>query len=119
MRDEDFFWSGVDEGRLLAQKCAACGTLRHPPAPMCGTCNALGWEPHALSGRGRIFSWLISKHPTQPDAEPRTVILVDLDEGLRMVSNLRGGDTPAIGATVGVFFADIGGARLPQFRIAP
>jgi uncharacterized OB-fold protein len=118
MRDEDFFWTGVDEGRLVAQKCTGCGTLRHPPSPMCANCQSLGWAPQILSGRGRIFSWLISRHPTKPDAAPRTVILVDLEEGPRMVSNLQGEGAPEIGAAVELFFAYVGGARLPQFRIA-
>lgn len=118
MRDEDFFWAGVDEGRLVAQKCTGCGTLRHPPSPMCANCQSLDWEAQPLSGRGRIFSWLISKHPTEPDAAPRTVILVDLEEGPRLVSNLQGEGVPEIGAPVELFFADVGGARLPQFRIA-
>jgi uncharacterized OB-fold protein len=116
MRDEDFFWAGVDDGRLVAQKCTGCDTLRHPPSPMCANCQSLEWDVQAISGRGRIYSWLISKHPTRPDGEPRTVILIDLEEGLRMVSNLQRADVPEIGASVELFFADIAGARLPQFR---
>jgi hypothetical protein len=118
MRDEDFFWAGVDEGKLLAQQCAECGTLRHPPAPMCGNCQSLKWDAQELSGRGTVFSWLISKHPTLADAAPRTVLLIDLDEGLRLVSNLSGGGSAAIGDPVVVCYEDVNGTRLPQFRKA-
>jgi uncharacterized OB-fold protein len=117
MRDEDFFWAGVDEGRLLAQKCRGCGALRHPPSPMCANCQSLDWEPQELTGRGQVFGWLISKHPTQPDADPRTVVLVELEEGIRMVSNLAGGGPTRIGEAVEVCYADVNGARLPQFRV--
>jgi uncharacterized OB-fold protein len=118
MRDEDFFWEGVDQGRLLAQKCANCGTLRHPPAPMCSECQSLEWKAQELSGRGTIYSWLISKHPTQPDASPRTVVLVALEEGIRFVSNLAAGEKADIGKPVELYFDTVNGTRLPQFRLA-
>jgi uncharacterized OB-fold protein len=118
MRDEDFFWQGVDKGRLLAQRCAQCGTLRHPPVPMCAQCQSLEWRAEQLSGRGRVFSWLISKHPTKPDNASRTVLLVDLEEGLRFVSNLDGGGEAEIGGPVELVFRDVDGMRLPQFRKA-
>jgi uncharacterized OB-fold protein len=114
-RDDDFFWEGVDRGELLAQSCSQCGTLRHPPAPMCASCQHLKWEPRALSGRGTVFSWLVSKHPTKPDAAPRTVALVDLEEGLRLVSNLVEGETVEIGDAVSLTFGETRGARIPMF----
>ena len=116
MRDEDFFWAGVDEGRLLAQKCLGCGALRHPPSPICAQCQSLEWEPQPLSGRGKVFGWLISKHPSKPDAQPRTVVLVELEEGLRLVSNLSGGGETSIGKAVEACFEEVDGVRLPQFR---
>ncbi len=118
--DNRFFWEGVRAGRLLLQGCAACGRLRHPPGPMCPHCRSLEWEPVESAGRGTVYSWVVSHHPTEPDAEPRIVVLVDLEEGVRLVANLRGvpwsqvvNDLP-----VEVFFADVGGVRLPQFRAA-
>ena len=114
-RDDDFFWEGVDRGELLAQSCSQCGTLRHPPAPMCALCQCLTWEPKTLSGRGTIFSWLVSKHPTKPDAAPRTVVLVDLEEGLRLVSNLVEDESVAIGDAVTLTFGETRGAKIPLF----
>jgi uncharacterized OB-fold protein len=114
-RDEDFFWEGVDEGRLLAQHCSSCGTLRHPPRPMCPSCQSLEWEPTELSGKGTVFSWLISKHPTKPDAEPRTVILVDLEEGIRLVGNMLPGESVETGNSVTLSFGEFHGMRLPMF----
>lgn len=116
MKDDDFFWQGVDRGQLLVQKCAKCGTLRHPPGPMCGHCHSVEWTPEPLSGRGKVYAWLISKHPTQPDNDPRTAVLVDLEEGLRMASNLDGGGPAEIGEPVEVVFREVGGVTLPQFR---
>ena len=42
--DDRYFWDGVAEHRLLIQRCAQCGTLRHPPSPMCGSCGSLEWD---------------------------------------------------------------------------
>jgi uncharacterized OB-fold protein len=115
-RDDDFFWQGVDQGKLLAQACSHCGALRHPPAPMCGSCWSLEWRAAELSGHGTVFSWLVSRHPSKPDAAPRTVVLVDLDEGLRLVSNLVEGEAVEIGDPVRLTFGEIRGARVPMFR---
>jgi uncharacterized OB-fold protein len=114
-KDDEFFWEGIDAGRLLAQRCSSCEALRHPPVPMCGKCQSLDWHAHELSGRGSVFSWLISKHPTEPDAEPRTVVLVTLDEGVRFVANAEPGARVVIGDRVSLSFADYHGVRLPMF----
>jgi uncharacterized OB-fold protein len=114
-RDEDFFWAGVDDGRLLVQRCNQCSTLRHPPRPMCPECQSLEWSEQELSGNGTIYSWLISKHPTKLDVEPRTVILVDLKEGIRLVGNMLPGESAEVGDQVALSFGDFHGMRLPMF----
>lgn len=116
MRDQDFFWQGVNNRQLLVQQCGDCETLRHPPGPMCPRCQSLRWQPKPATGRGTVYSWLLSKHPSQPDSDARIVALIDLEEGVRMVSNLRDVELAAVreNMPVEVFFdADYG---LPQFR---
>ena len=117
MNDEVFFWEGVDQGRLLAQKCGDCGVLRHPPVPICPSCQSLAWTAQVLCGRGRVRGWIVSKHPSRPDESPRIVVLVDLEEGIRLVSNMEGADQVEIGAPVEVAFREVGGSTLPQFRL--
>jgi uncharacterized OB-fold protein len=118
--DDQFFWDGVAAGELLLERCAACATQRHPPSPMCAACGSVEREAFSASGRGRVYSWIESRHPSAPDDEPRIVALIDLDEGLRIVSNLQ--DVPLDevypGLAVEVFFAEVGGVKLPQFRPA-
>jgi uncharacterized protein len=118
--DNRFFWDGVREGRLLIQRCASCGVLRHPPGPMCGRCRSLEWDTVESTGRGTVYSWVLSHHPTEPDAEPRIVVLVDLAEGVRLVANLQGvpSSEVATGLAVEAFVAEVGGVMLPQFRPA-
>lgn len=89
MHDE-YFWDGVRDRVLLLRKCAGCGALQHPPTPMCGQCHSLKWATQKATGRGTVYSWIVSHHPSLPDADPRIVALVELDEGVRLVSNLIG-----------------------------
>jgi uncharacterized OB-fold protein len=118
-RDDQFFWDAAAEGRLVIQRCADCGTLRHPPAPMCGACGSLRWDTQESSGRGRIVSWISSLHPNRPDDAPRIVVLVQLEEGTRLVSSLLDpGDEPYDDLPVVVEFRDDRGACTPFFRLA-
>jgi uncharacterized OB-fold protein len=118
--DDAFFWDGAAEDRLLIQRCADCGALRHPPAPMCGDCGSLVWDTVESAGRGTIYSWMFSLHPNRPDDPARVVILVQLDEGVRLVSNLVDPPpgVPYDDLEVEVEFRDDRGTRTPFFRVA-
>lgn len=87
--DTSFFWEGLKEHRLLIQRCASCGVLRHPPRPMCPECTSLDWDTVASGGRGTVHSFVMPQHPQFPFMDyPYIVALVDLDEGVRLISNL-------------------------------
>lgn len=87
--DTKFFWDGAAQHRLLVQRCAACATFRHPPRPMCPTCNSVEWEAVESSGRGTVYSFVIPRHPPLPWFEdPYIVALVELEEGTRLVTNV-------------------------------
>lgn len=118
--DDAFFWEGAAQHRLLIQQCGGCGELRHPPTPMCPDCGSLERGAVESAGKGSILTWIVSRHPTEPDAEPRIVILVQLDEGTRLVSNLVDADATQVtnDARVEVCFIDFDGTVLPQFRLA-
>jgi uncharacterized OB-fold protein len=118
--DDAFFWEGAAAGKLLARQCAGCGRLQHPPSPMCPVCGSAEWHLRELSGRGTVHSWVASHHPGRPDEEPRIVILVQLEEGIRMVSNLRGVALDAVRneMPVQVCFVEEEGIVLPQFGLA-
>ena len=116
--DTAFFWDGLKEQRLLIQRCANCGELRHPPRPMCPSCHSLEWDTMESSGRGTVYSFVMPHHPPLPWFEmPYVVALVDLEEGTRLVSNI---DAPpgtiALGSAVRVRFDEFdGGLVLPIF----
>jgi uncharacterized OB-fold protein len=87
--DNVAYWDAAVEGRLVAQRCGDCGVLRHPPRPMCPHCRSLAIEVVTLSGLGTLYSYAILHHPRHPAFDyPLPTALVDLDEGVRVVSNL-------------------------------
>ncbi|MBU3700795.1 MAG: Zn-ribbon domain-containing OB-fold protein [Acidimicrobiia bacterium] len=118
--DTAFFWDGLREHVVRIQRCVSCGELRHPPRPMCPSCNSLEWDTVDSSGRGTLHSFVMPLHPQFPFLDyPYIVALVDLAEGVRLVSNLVGIE-PAdarIDMPVEVCFAEFDGDLvLHQFR---
>lgn len=87
------FWEGALAGELRMQMCQGCGRFRFPPRPMCPHCRSMDASWKALSGRGTIYSFVISHPPLLPayaEVAPYNVVLVSLDEDptLRLVGNL-------------------------------
>ncbi|CAM3397599.1 Zn-ribbon domain-containing OB-fold protein [Mycobacterium colombiense] len=118
--DTEFFWNGLRENKLLIQRCGGCGQLRHPPRPMCPRCRSLQWDAIESSGRGTVYSYVMPHEPRFPFFEyPYVVVLVELEEGVRLVSNLTGVDPSAVtpGLAVQVYYQTFDdGLVLHQFR---
>lgn len=120
--DEAAFWAALRDGELRIQRCTACNTFRHPPAPVCAHCGATGSEFVAASGRGEVWSFTVIHPPTLPafaDRTPYGAVVVRLDEGVFLVSNLI--DCPvdelAVGTRVEVAITPIDDdLSLPLFR---
>ncbi|MFF4270641.1 bifunctional MaoC family dehydratase N-terminal/OB-fold nucleic acid binding domain-containing protein [Streptomyces sp. NPDC001536] len=90
-RDNAGFWEGVREHRLLIQRCTACGTLRHPWLPGCNTCGHPEWDTVEASGTGTVHSYVVMHHPPFPAFDPPYAVgLIELTEGVRMISNVTG-----------------------------
>ena len=120
-QDTKFFWDGLKDGKLLIQRCTGCWALRHPPRPMCPRCNSLEWDAIEASGRGTVYSFVMPRHPPWPWFEGQTYIvaLIELEEGTRILSNLRDVDPAAvtIGMPVEAFVEHFdSGVALHQFR---
>jgi uncharacterized OB-fold protein len=122
-RDSAFFWEAALRGELLGQACATCGELRHPPRPMCPRCHGVLRKEVRLSGRGVVYSWIIPRHPAPVGfAEAPIVALVELEEGIRIVSNVVGAAPGEVrqGLPVEVIFEPTrGGKAVPVFRPRP
>jgi uncharacterized OB-fold protein len=120
--DNAFWFEGARAGKLLIQRCASCGQLRHPPRPMCKACRSLAWDTVEASGRGSVHSYVVNHHPRVPAFDyPLLVALVDLEEGTRLVSNLVDVEPADVKVGMGVvatFVRFDDELTLPQFRPA-
>ena len=95
--DNAWWWEGLDRGEILIQKCASCQELRHPPRPMCPSCQSTDWGFVAATGRGTIYSYVVIHHPEVPGYEyPLVVAVIDLEEGTRLVANVEDCDWRAV-----------------------
>ena len=121
-RDTDFFWHGLKEHKLLLQKCSACGEMRHPPTPVCPTCHSFEIEYVESTGKGTVYTYTVHHYPPIPGfTAPFAVVVVDLEEGVRMVTWLTGvkPDELKLGMPLEVAFDDVTPeVSLPKFRRA-
>jgi uncharacterized OB-fold protein len=116
------YWEGCREGQLRVQRCTACAHLRWPPSVLCPECLAEAGDWMALSGRGAVYSFIIVHRPQHPaffDDVPYNVAIVELEEGIRLHTNII--DCPnedlRIGMPVEVVFAKVSDeVTLPKFR---
>ena len=119
------FWDACNDGKLLLRDCGACGKVSYYPRATCPHCGGrqLGWR--AASGRGVVYSFTqvgVSFYGPEWESQlPYTVVLVDLEEGPRMLSRLIGSDQAfaAIGDPVQLEFVAVDGQRLPYFHRVP
>jgi uncharacterized OB-fold protein len=117
------FWQAAREHRLVIQRCDDCRRLRHYPQPMCPDCQSARWAWSPVSGRGVIHSYSVTHHAFNPawvQRLPYVVATIELDEGVRLVSDLPDTDLEAvaIGQPVEVFFDQIDDhLTLPRFRL--
>lgn len=110
-QDTRFFWDGVAAHELRIQK-RPDGTLQHPPVPAVWLDKSETTDYVVASGRGTVFSFVVHHAPKVPGRQvPFVVALVELDEGVRMLGELRDVDpsTVKIGMPVRVTFLDFPG----------
>jgi uncharacterized OB-fold protein len=103
------YWQAAREGRLVLQRCEACGKHQFYPRSICAACASerLAWSD--ASGRGRVKSFTVIRRAVSPAYEPEVpyvVALIELAEGPTLMSNVVGCAPEAvrIGACVRVRF---------------
>ena len=118
-KDFDFFYRGLENEELLAQKCSNCGQLRSLPSPGCNNCASLDWEPVRLAGEGEVYSYVTHYHPPLPGFDmPHPMAVVTMDEGVRVLGAMDGTD-PAdleVGRRVKAEFVRRGDVAAFRFR---
>jgi uncharacterized OB-fold protein len=117
------FWEATAESRYLLQWCKVCEQPIYYPRHACPVClgDALDWRP--ASGRGTVYAFSIVHLPIAPwmaDRMPYVPALVDLEEGVRVLTNIVDCDPRqvVVGAAVEVRWEPLDDGRaLPWFRL--
>lgn len=118
------FYAYCRKHELRFQRCSACRRWRHVPRDMCAACGSFDWEWARSSGKGTLFSWTTTMQPMMPqfaDLVPYSPVVVELEEGVRMLSWLVDTDADdfTLGLPVEVVFDDVtSDVTLPKFRRA-
>ena len=87
------FYAYGARGELRFQRCTGCAAWRHLPRVTCARCGSDGYEWALSSGRGHVYTWTVTHQALLPafaDALPYVVAVIELEEGVRLVSGLRG-----------------------------
>lgn len=120
--EEKVYFQEAKAGRLVFQECAACSQRVFYPRTVCPNCLSEDLRYVASSGRGEIYSFTTLHVPGNPAFAadvPYTIVLVTLEEGVRVLANLV--DCPpeavAVGLLVEVLFdAVTEDFTVPRFR---
>jgi uncharacterized OB-fold protein len=120
--DNRQYWAYCRQHELRMQRCDSCGYIRFPPGILCPRCHSMeaGWAK--LSGKGKIYSFVVyraSYHPSYENDIPYVVAVIQLAEGPRMESNITGATVEdlKVDMPVEVYFDDVTDEiTLPKFR---
>lgn len=119
------FWRSVDAEALELPWCATCETWFFYPRRFCPACRsaAVAWRP--VSGRGTVWSATVVHVPffrgEWAQRLPYVVAIVELEEGVRLLTNIVACPVEEVraGLAVGIAYRRIGDDLLPQFEPVP
>ena len=122
--DSATLWRGLRDGVLLLQHCGDCRHVQYYQQGMCRQCGSENLRHRAASGRGKVLSFSVVHRAPGPAFKadvPYAVILVDLEEGPRMISTYVGGKPDEVTFDMDVMLVCEqidDNATLPRFRRA-
>jgi acetyl-CoA acetyltransferase/uncharacterized OB-fold protein len=117
----DWFWTSGADGTLRVQGCTDCGSLVHPPTPICPRCRSRSSKPTPVSGRATVVGFTVNDHQWLPGLDPPYVIanvVLAEDPAVHLTTNIVGCD-PAdvhVGQEVMVRFERHEDVWLPLFE---
>lgn len=116
---ELYYHTQLDQGNFLIQRCTACERSNFYPRMICPHCgsDALTW--YAPSGEGEVYSTTVVRRKPE-DGGDYNVALIDLPEGVRLMSRVEGvaADAVEIGMKVNANIVDSDGSKLLVFTVA-
>ena len=117
------YWAAATAERLSIQRCRACSRHYFYPRSFCPRCQSADVEWTDVSGRGRLISYVINYRPfpCTGNGAPQVIALVELEEGVRMLTNIVDSSGQPEGlpldAPVSVAFEPRGDLKVPVFRL--
>jgi hypothetical protein len=121
--DSEAYWDGLKQGRLLLQHCQGCGHVQFYQQAICRKCMGTDLVHKPAVGRGTVHSFSVvhrAPGPAFKEDTPYAVLLVELEEGPRMISTLVDGDPMRVTFDMPVeivyYPIDDGRIVLPRFR---
>ena len=118
------FFAGCSRGELLIPQCRRCRRFFFYPTVLCPHCHYLGFDWYRAAGRATLYSYTVVHRPLSSALRgrvPYVVGIVDLAEGVRMMTNIVDcpTDVVAIGMPLEVRFdTSWDGRPIPVFRPA-
>jgi uncharacterized OB-fold protein len=121
------YWEAARRHELRIQRCTDCRGYQHPPQQACLKCAGANLEWALLSGKGKVYTFVIDRRLMVPTFdEPYVIAQITPDETddnlVRITANIKGCELSDvyIGMPLEVFFEDVTPeVTLPQFRPAP
>lgn len=87
------YWAAARDGRLVLQRCRDCERVQFYPRALCSHCLSDDLDWIEATGEGEVHSYTTVHRALMPgfeDAVPYVVALIELDEGVRLLSRLVG-----------------------------
>ena len=118
------FWEACQRHELYIQRCRDCHAVRYYPRALCPSCLSDNTEWVRCSGRGIVYTFTATYQNQAPgfrDEVPYVLAYVELEEGVRLLTNIVGcaPDAVRIGMPVEVVFEDVTpDVTLPKFKPA-
>ena len=116
------FFDAARRNQLVVLKCGSCGKLRFPYRALCPACASDSKEWVPVSGQGEVYSFTImhrAYHPAFASKTPYALVVVELKEGAKIMSNVIGIEPSKLkcGMPVEVVFEKLNDdVTLPKFR---
>jgi scaffold protein (connect acetoacetyl-CoA thiolase and HMG-CoA synthase) len=92
--------------RLTGEECTKCGTKHYPKTPVC-TCGSTEFKPYKLAEMGTVESWTVIRNAPlgYERFAPYVVALIELDDGVRILSQVVDIEPEAVKAGMKVEYA--------------
>lgn len=119
-RDTAPFWEAANNHELRFQRCTSCQLIRFPVLPICPGCHSFDAMWELSTGRGEVYSYTTAHYQAHPDfPTPYTVLLVQMDDGPRVVGRLEApvGASIDLGDRVKVGWDDLDGQSILRFEL--